>query len=70
MSDGDRRNAALSRAAIVTAAGGAVIAISQQAAIGPGPAEKVILLAGGAVVVLGLIFAVRSLFGRRGDADQ
>jgi hypothetical protein len=70
VSDGYRRNAELSRAAIVTAAGGAVIAMSQQAALEPGPAEKIILLAGGAVVALGLVFALRSLFGRRGDADQ
>ncbi len=69
MSDGYRRNAELSRAVVMAAAGGAVIALSQQAAVGPS-AGQALLVAGGFVVALGLFFAIRSLLGRRGDADQ
>jgi hypothetical protein len=69
VSDGYRRNAELARAAMMTAAGAAVIALSQQAAVAPS-AGQAILVVGGVVVALGLVFAVRSLLGRRGDADQ
>ncbi|WP_041373662.1 hypothetical protein [Phenylobacterium zucineum] len=70
MSRGYGRNAELSRAVVVTAAGGAVIAMSQQAAVGYGPTGQIILAAGGAVVAFGLYLAVRTMLRRRGDADQ
>jgi len=68
---GERRNAELSRAAILAAAGGALIAMSQRASeVAYGPAGKAILVAGGAVIVVALVLAVRSLIGRSGGADQ
>ena len=68
---GYRRNAELSRAAMLTVAGGALVAISQRAPdISYGPVGQAILVVGGAVVAFGLFYAVRTLLRRRGDADQ
>ncbi|WP_395670870.1 hypothetical protein [Phenylobacterium sp.] len=71
MTAGYRREAELSRAALVVAAGGALIGVSQRV---PGLAfglwGTVLLVAGGAVIAFGLILAGRCLFARRGGADQ
>jgi hypothetical protein len=65
------REAELSRASILVVAGGALIAVSQQAIEAPrSPAALALLAVGGLVVVGGLIHALRILFRRRGGADQ
>lgn len=59
MSDGYGRNARLARAAMVTAAGGALIGISQRAPEATmGPWGKAMIVVGAVVVVVGLVAAV------------
>jgi hypothetical protein len=68
---GERRNAELSRSAIVLVAGAAILGLSRQAAAGvpPGPMGTVALVAGGAVVAVGLMMAIRAVLRRSGDAE-
>ncbi len=67
---GHARHDALARAALVVAAGGVLVGLTQQAPeLGFGVAGKALLVAGAAVIILGLTMAIRS-FARRGGADQ
>ena len=68
MSDGYGRNARLARAAMVTAAGGALVGVTQRAPeLAFSPWGKALLLAGGVVIVAGLVSAVLSF--RRGQGE-
>ena len=68
MSRGEDRNAELSRAAILAAAGAALIGLQQQAMVGaPALVTTVVLIAGGLAVAVGLGLAVRALMGRGRD---
>jgi hypothetical protein len=65
------REAELSRAAILVAAGGVLVGVSQQVMETPrSPAAQAVLAAGAIVVAIGLVLALRTLFRRRGGADQ
>lgn|GEM_PF-6653924 len=71
MTRGYEREAELSRAAIVVAAGGALVAVSQRAPeLSYGFVGDALLVVGGVIIAGGLIAAARSLFRRRGGADQ
>ncbi|MCR5878479.1 hypothetical protein [Phenylobacterium sp. J367] len=71
MRSGYARNAQLSRAAILAAAGGALISMSQAVPqLTEGAGGKVVLAIGGVLVVGALVAAITSLTKRRGDADQ
>ncbi len=71
MSAGYRREAELSRAALVVAGGGALVGVSQRVpGLAFGPWGTLLLVIGGAVIAAGLFVAARSLFRRRGGADQ
>jgi hypothetical protein len=68
VSRGEDRNAELSRAAILAAAGAALTGLQQQAMVGaPALATTVVLIAGGLAVAVGLGLAVRALMGRGKD---
>jgi hypothetical protein len=65
------REAELSRAALVVAGGGVLVGLSQRAFETPqSPLAQILLVAGAIVIVVGLVGAVRTLFRRRGGADQ
>ncbi|WP_374472243.1 hypothetical protein [Phenylobacterium sp.] len=65
------REAELSRAALLVAGGGALVGVSQRAMESPqSPIAQVLLVAGAIVIVVGLVAAVRTLFRRRGGAEQ
>ena len=71
MRPGERRNAELSRSAVVLVAGAAILGLSRQGAVGaPGPMATVALVGGGVVLVIGLMMALRAILRRSGDADQ
>ncbi len=67
---GERRNAELSRAAILAAAGGALVAMSQRVAEFGGTVGVALTVVGAAVVIVGLVLAIRTLTRRSGGADQ
>ncbi|WP_411286823.1 hypothetical protein [Phenylobacterium sp.] len=71
MSSGHSRNAELSRAALLVAAGGVLVGMTQRV---PGLADgvwgQVLLVAGAVVIIFGLVGAIRTLMKRQGGADQ
>jgi hypothetical protein len=70
VSRGDGRNAELSRAALVVAAGGVLVGITQRTpGMSEGLAGQVLLVVGAVVIIGGLIAAIRS-FMRRGGAGS
>ncbi|MFZ5720535.1 MAG: hypothetical protein ACOY5Y_13850 [Pseudomonadota bacterium] len=64
---GERRNAELSRAAILAAAGGALVAMSQRVAEFGGTVGVALTVV---VVIAGLVLAIWTLTRRSGGADQ
>lgn len=59
---GHARHDALARAALVVAAGGVLVGLTQRVPeLGVGMAGAGLLVVGGVVIVLGLVMAVRSL---------
>jgi hypothetical protein len=67
----DARNAALSRNALVVAAGGSMVGATQWAPELEGNLwGQAILVAGAVVITLGLVGAVRALMRKPGGEDQ
>lgn len=64
---GEQRSAALGRSAIVVAAGGGLVALTQRPEVIGSPVGQVLLVLAAAAVLAGLVMAVRALARRGGD---